>query len=42
MEEILNNNTGSDKQRKLYANSDSFEYMLKTLKEQFYITWKNF
>ena len=38
LEEILNNNTGSDKQRKLYANSDSFEHMIKTLKEQFYIT----
>jgi len=38
LEEILNNNTGSDKQRKLYANSDNFEYMIKTLKEQFYIT----
>ena len=36
LDEILNNDTGSDKQRKLYANSNSFEHMLKTLKEQFY------
>ena len=36
LEEILNADTGSDKQRKLYANSNSFEHMLKTLKEQFY------
>ena len=36
LEEILNADTGSNKQRKLYANSNKFEYMLKTLKEQFY------
>jgi hypothetical protein len=36
LEEILNVDTGSNKQRKLYANSNKFEYMLKTLKEQFY------
>ena len=36
LEEILNTDTGSDKQRKLYANSNNFEHMLKTLKEQFY------
>jgi len=36
LEEILNADTGSYKQRKLYANSNKFEDMLKTLKEQFY------
>ena len=36
LEEILNADTGSNKQRKLYANSNKFEDMLKTLKEQFY------
>jgi len=36
LEEILNTGTGSNKQRKLYANSNKFEHMLKTLKEQFY------
>jgi len=38
LEKILNAGTGSEKQRKLYANSKNFEHMLKTLKEQFYIT----
>jgi len=36
LEEALNTDTGSNKQRKLYANSNNFEHMLKTLKEQFY------
>ena len=36
LEEILNADTGSNKQRKLYANSKNFGYMIKTLKEQFY------
>ena len=36
LEKILNNGPGSNKQRKLYAGSKSFEHMLKTLKEQFY------
>jgi len=36
LEETLNSDTGSNKQRKLYANSNKFEHMLKTLKEQFY------
>jgi len=36
LEEILNKGPGSNKQKKLYASSKSFEHMLKTLKEQFY------
>mgnify|MGYP003311520495 CR=1 FL=1 len=36
LEKILSNDTGSNKQRKLYASSKSFEHMLKNLKEQFY------
>jgi len=36
LEKILNNDTGSNKQRKLYASSKNFEHMLKALKEQFY------
>jgi len=36
LEKILNTGSGSNKQRKLYASSKSFEHMLKTLKEQFY------
>ena len=36
LEKILNTGTGSNKQRKLYASSKSFEHMLKNLKEQFY------
>jgi len=38
LEKILNTGTGSEKQRKLYASSKNFELMIKTLKEQFYIT----
>ncbi len=36
LEKILNNGTGSNKQRKLYASFKNFEHMLKNLKEQFY------
>jgi len=36
LEKILSNDTGSNKQRKLYSSSKNFEHMLKTLKEQFY------
>ena len=36
LEEILNNYTGSTKQRDLYNKSKSFENVLKTLKDQFY------
>jgi len=36
LENTLNIDTGSNKQRKLYANSNNFEHMLKILKEQFY------
>ena len=36
LEEILNNYTGSTKQRDLYNKSKSFENVLKTLKDHFY------
>jgi len=36
IEEILNQGTGSTKQRKLYNGSKNFEYMLKSLKDLFY------
>ena len=36
LEEILNDCTGSTKQRNLYSKSKNFEYVLKSLKEQFY------
>ena len=36
VEEILNQDTGSTKQRKLYNSSKDFNYMLKSLKELFY------
>ena len=36
VEEILNQGTGSPKQRKLYNSSKDFNYMLKSLKELFY------
>ncbi len=36
VEEILSEGTGSTKQRRLYKNSGSFEYMIKYLKENFY------
>ena len=38
LEEIFYTGTGSEKQRKIYARSNNFKHMLKTLKEQFYIT----
>jgi gamma-glutamyl:cysteine ligase YbdK (ATP-grasp superfamily) len=37
LEEIFYTGTGSEKQRKIYARSNNFKHMLKTLKEQFYI-----
>ncbi len=36
LEKILNTDAGSTKQRKIYNSSNNFEYMLKSLKEQFY------
>ena len=36
LDKILSGGTGSTKQRKLYNGSKNFEYVLKTLKEQFY------
>ena len=36
IEEILDQGTGSTKQRKLYNSSNDFNYMLKSLKELFY------
>ena len=36
IEEILNQGTGSSKQRKLYNSSKNFEYMLKSLRDLFY------
>ena len=36
LEKILNSDTGSTKQRKIYNSSNNFEYMLQSLKEQFY------
>ena len=36
VEEILNQDTGSTKQRKLYNSSKDFNYMLKSLKDLFY------
>ena len=35
LEKILNGGTGSTKQRELYDSSKNFEYVLKSLKEQF-------
>jgi carboxylate-amine ligase len=36
LEKILNTDAGSTKQRKIYNSSNNFQYMLKSLKEQFY------
>ena len=36
IEVILNQGTGTTKQRKLYNSSNDFNYMLKSLKELFY------
>jgi gamma-glutamyl:cysteine ligase YbdK (ATP-grasp superfamily) len=36
IEEILNQGTGTVKQRELYNSSNNFEYMLQYLKEKFY------
>ena len=36
IEEILNQDTGTTKQRKLYDSSNDFNYMLKSLKDLFY------
>ena len=36
LEKILNGDTGSTKQRKIYNSSKNFKHMLKSLKEQFY------
>ena len=36
LEEILNDSTGSTKQRNLYNKSKKFQYVLKDLKEKFY------
>ena len=36
LEKILNNNTGSTKQRNLYNKSKNFQYVIKNLKEEFY------
>ena len=36
LEEILNDTTGSTKQRNLYNKSKKFQYVLKDLKEKFY------
>jgi carboxylate-amine ligase len=36
IEDILKIGTGSTRQRKLYNHSSSFEYMIRSLKEQFY------
>ena len=36
IEEILNQDTGTTKQRKLYESSNDFTYMLKSLKDLFY------
>ena len=36
LEKILNDKTGSTKQRNLYNKSKNFQYVLKNLKEQFY------
>ena len=36
IEEILNQGTGTTKQRKLYESSNDFTYMLKSLKDLFY------
>ena len=36
IEEILNQGTGSTKQRKLYNSSNDFKYMLKSLRQLFY------
>ena len=36
MEKILNQDSGSTKQGKLYNSSNDFNYMLKSLKELFY------
>jgi len=36
LEKILNNNTGSTKQRNLYNKSKNFQYVINNLKEEFY------
>jgi len=36
LEKILNNNTGSTKQRNLYNKSKNFQYVIKNLREEFY------
>ena len=36
IEKILKKGTGSIRQRKLYEQSGSFEYMIKSIKEKFY------
>ena len=37
IEDILLNGTGSSTQRQLYESSRNFKYMIKSLKEQFYL-----
>ena len=37
IEDILLKGTGSSTQRQLYGGSGDFKYMLKSLKEQFYL-----
>ena len=36
IENILKQGTGATMQRELYKKSDSFEYMIQSIKEQFY------
>jgi len=36
IDEILTNGTGSNKKREIFSTSGSFEYMMRSLKEQFY------
>ena len=37
VDEILTKGTGSSKKKELFRTSESFEYVMRSLKEQFYV-----
>jgi len=37
VDEILTKGTGSSKKREFFRTSESFEFMIRSLKEQFYV-----